>query len=798
MYMGGQDAQNCGSSEDQKLERLEEMQFPALNKHAYNASAELADAVRLHRAGDLEKAVLIYQRILARDRQNPDALHLLGVIATQEGRFEEARDLINRAIGLDPDQAAYYSNLGNAYRANRLLSEAVHCYRKALELKPDYADANYNLGRALIDLRELNLALQHLRSATLHNPNLVEAYLLSGGIYEETGKPEQAITCYRRALALQPDCSDTCIRLGSAYQKINEHLSAIPYFAQALAANLDDKHRIFNNLGISYQHTGNHKEAIRCFKTAATLKPDYAVAYYNLGLNLQLNGELDESIRVLEQAVRLKPDYGEALNLLVHQLQRTCDWSKFETHAARMADLTQSALKRKDRTCEAVYTNICTHPDPAFNYSLARSRSRDIATSAPGMPAPLVHHKPRAADDRIVLGYFSADFRNHPVAHLIRGVLNLHDRKQFKVCGYSYGRKDGSRYRSQIEHDCDHFVDIHGASSREIASRIYADKVNILIDLMGHTAGSRLDVCAVRPAPIQVTYLGFPGTTGAEFMDYIITDKIVSPPEHEPYYSEKLVYLPNCYQANNNAQEIAEDVQGRSDWELPEAGIVFSSFNQPVKIESVMFNCWMRVLQRVPASVLWLLADNPAAEDNLRRAARDCGVDSKRLIFAPKISKEKHLARMGLADLALDTRIYNGHTTTSDSLWAGVPVVTLIGTHFASRVSASILSAIGLPDLIARTLTEYEDLAVRLATDRGGLNQLKQKLALKRQSEPLFDTPLFTRHLEQAYKIIWQLVIAGEKPRHIDVASTLAAGANNNYSGGLQFVRSIKRGVTRL
>jgi protein O-GlcNAc transferase len=742
-----------------------------MEKRECQISDELESAVRLHRAGDLEKARGIYQRILAHDQQIPDALHLLGVIASQEGRFEEARNLIHRAMRLDPDQATYYSNLGNACRADNLLSEAVRCYRKAIELNPDYEEAHFNLGVALHDLGEADSALQHLHKATHLNPNMVGAHLIAGEIYEAAGKFERAVACYQHALNIQPDCIDACIRLGSAYQIIHDHLTAIPYFERALSANFAEKHRIFNNLGISYQNTGNIGEAIRCFKEAIKLNPNYATAFYNLGVNYQLNDKLDESIRVLEQAVALKPDHGEAVNLLVHQLQRTCEWSKLETYGAKMAKMTESALKMQGPTSEAVYTNVCMNSDPALNFALARSRSRKIADSAPGAAAQIVHHQPTLVTDRIVLGYFSGDFRNHPVAHLIRGVLDLHDRRAFKVCCYSFGRDDGSLYRSRIMQDCDHFVDLRGMSSHDMAIRIYADKVNILIDLMGHTAGNRLDVCAVRPAPIQVTYLGFPGTTGADFMDYIITDKIVSPPEHSAFYSEQPVYLPNCYQANDNAQEIADDLRQRGDWGLPEKAFIFSSFNQPVKIEPVMFNCWMKIMQRVPESILWLLEDNPTARNNLKQAACNCGVEPKRLVFAPKVSKERHLARMGLADLALDTRIYNGHTTTSDSLWAGVPVVTLIGTHFASRVSASILSAIGLSDLITRSLTEYGDLAVYLAKNRRELKKLKHRLSVNRRVNPLFDTAQFSRDLEQAYKTMWQIFINQEKPRHIEVVS---------------------------
>ena len=739
------------------------------NEHQF--SDKLSEAVRLHQQGDREKARRIYLRLLGNDPQNSDALHLLGVIAYQEKRFEEAQSLISRAIRLTPEQASYFSNLGNAYRANNCLSQAAGCYQKAIDLNPEYADAYYNLGNTLLDQGKFDAAVRNYQNAARLEPNLINAYLNIGLIFELQGMPAQAISSYKCALQIKSDSTEACIRLGSAFQKSENHAKAIPYFQKAVAANPDENYRLFNNLGVAHQKSGNISEAIKCFEEAVNLNPDYANAYYNLGIGYQLNGELDQAIRVLQKALALIPDYSDAINLLVHLLQRTCDWHKLETYVKKMVDLTDTAIRRQTSTAEAVYTNVCIHQDPALNFSLACSRSRDIAAQATRNETNFYHNKPSVGFDKIILGYFSADFRNHPVAQLIRGVFKLHDRDAFKVCCYSFGKDDGSIYRSQIMRDCDHFVDLQSMNSREIACRLNEDKVSILIDLMGHTSGNKMEVCAMRPAPVQVTYLGFPGTTGAEFFDYIITDKIVSPLNHKAFYSEKFVYMPHCYQVNSNVQEIADLDWRRSDVGLPDDKFVFSSFNQPVKIEPLMFDCWMKILNRVPESVLWLLWDNSMAENNLRQTAQNRGVNPGRLIFAPKLAKEEHLARMQLVNLALDTRVYNGHTTTSDSLWAGIPVVTLLGSHFASRVSASILSAIGMPDLITHDLKEYEDLAVYLASNGNQLIQLRQKLRTYRKTKPLFDTPRFVQGLEQAYQTMWQIFVNGEKPRQIEALS---------------------------
>ena len=344
----------------------------------------------------------------------------------------------------------------------------------------------------------------------------------------------------------------------------------------------------------------------------------------------------------------------------------------------------------------------------------------------------------RTSKTKIVIGYLSNDFRNHATAHLMLSLFGLHNRDEFEIFCYSYGKDDGSYYRARIQHDCDKFVDISTLSYEAAARCIYEDQVDILVDLKGYTRGNRFDICALRPAPIQVSYLGFPGTTGADFIDYIITDKIVTPKDHNPYYSEKFVYMPHCYQVNDNTQSISNKNWTKVDFGLPESCFVFCSFNQPYKIDPVLFGIWMRILRQVPEAVLWLIVENKIAEDNLRREAEARGVQSERLIFAKRLPKDEHLSRLKFADLALDTRIYNGHTTTSDALWAGVPVITLQGSHFASRVSSSILSAIGIPDLITYSLEEYEALAIRLAHNPAELKEIRQRSAKNRLDMPLF------------------------------------------------------------
>jgi protein O-GlcNAc transferase len=407
--------------------------------------------------------------------------------------------------------------------------------------------------------------------------------------------------------------------------------------------------------------------------------------------------------------------------------------------------------------------------DPAVNLANAKAWSRKNLQPLSNAKTRSTFEVRRQQKNKLTVGYLSADFHDHATAHLMRSLFGRHDREKFEIHCYSYGPDDNSRYRKQIIEESDQFIDIRGDSHINAARRIYAGAVDILVDLKGHTRGARLGILACRPAPVQVHYLGYPGTTGADFIDYLITDRIVTPEDHAAYYSEKLVYLPHCYQVNDDLQEIATRDWLRSALGLPDKGFVFSSFNLPYKIDPVIFDSWMRILQQVPESVLWLFDDNQNARRNLRREAADRGIKPDRLVFAQKIGKVEHLSRLKSADLALDTRIVNGHTTTSDALWAGVPVVTLQGSHFASRVSSSLLHAVGLPELVTDGLEEYEKLAVRLALRPAELKAVCRKLNMHRLKEPLFDTARFVRNLERAYTEMWWIFSEGRAPTQIEV-----------------------------
>ena len=522
-------------------------------------------------------------------------------------------------------------------------------------------------------------------------------------------------------------------------------------------------------LGVIASQVGKHDLAIDLIQQAITKSPKNFIYYNNLGHVFKRLDQLDDAILCYEKALQIQPEYPDALSQLVHLLQQSCAWQKLDGLSEKLDGFTQTALNSGTKPAESPYINVTRHADPDLNFKVAKFWADNITHHTSGLDFAFSFNGRRKNNSKIVVGYLSNDFRHHPTAHLTLSLFGLHNRQEFKVYGYSYGIDDGSWYRERIIGDCDKFIDLRYLSFEEAARRIYADQVDILVDLMGHIAGNRLEICALRPTPIQVSYLGFPGTSGADFFDYIIADRIVTPEQHLPYYSEQIVYMPHCYQINDHNQAISQKPYQRQDFDLPEDRFVFASFNQAHKIDPVMFDIWMNILREVPQSVLWLFGRHDTVVNNLRQEAENRGIGSDRLIFTGKLPKDEHLARHRLADLFLDTRIYTGHTSTSDALWAGVPVITLQGDHFASRVSASILTAMGLPELITSSLGEFQNLAVQLARQREQLHEIRQRLISNRNTAPLFDTLRFVGNLEKAFNQMWEIYCNGDTPRHLEV-----------------------------
>jgi protein O-GlcNAc transferase len=583
------------------------------------------------------------------------------------------------------------------------------------------------------------------------------------------GRFGEALELMQKAVTKNPGDAQAQQNLGAMLARQGRLEEAAAYFTRAIA--IDPRNvSAQTNLGLIYQSRGQIEAAAGCYRKAIAADPNAAEGHSRLAAALKDAGDLPGAIASARRALELRPNYTEALGNLIHYLQHVCEWRELPALEAKLDGLTAPALARGVKCGESPLLSVVRSADPVRNLRVARAASKDLLASMASLNMHFPHDRRRGPRKKLTIGYLSGDFRNHPVAHLVRGLFQRHDRNRFRVIGYSYGPDDGSAYRSHIASSCDLFVDLRSTGTAPGARRIYEDGVDILIELTGYVAGHRLDIPALRPAPLQVSWLGFPGSTGASFFDYAIADPIVLPQGEAQTFAERPIWMPHSYQINDSGQPISAKTFRRAEFRLPENAFVFCCFNNTYKIEPLMFDLWMRLLKAVPGSVLWSLRSNPQAEENLRREAVARGVAADRLLFDGKLPKDQHLARLALADLALDTRIYNGHTTSSDALWAGVPLVGYSGSHFASRVSASLLTNLGLPELIATSLERYEALVLELVRDPARLRSIRRILAERRMRWPLFDTGRFVRNLEAALVGIWNIYESNKPPRPIVVA----------------------------
>ncbi|MEX2298346.1 MAG: hypothetical protein WD715_13095, partial [Dongiaceae bacterium] len=505
-------------------------------------------------------------------------------------------------------------------------------------------------------------------------------------------------------------------------------------------------------------------------RRAIALIPRLTIAGLTLACLCRDTGAAAEAIAQLRAALEIEPDHGPALAHLVHQLQQACDWAELEHLGARLDRANEAALAAGTVPPEPAFANLARIEDPANNLAVARGWTGPLARIA--MLAPITIRAAAGASIRIA--YLSNDLQDHPVGQLVAGLLARHDRNRLHVSIYSWGQDDGSATRAQIRGAVDSFVDIAGLDHQAAARRIRKDGIELLIDLKGHTQGQRLEIMAARPAPVQATFLAFPGSSGAGFIDYIVADRIVLPPEHRAYYTEQPVWLPHCY-LPAIAPEPTADAGTRADWGLPADAPVLASFNNGYKIEPVLFDAWMAILARVSGAVLWLHRYNDLVAGNLRREAVLRDIDPARLVFADRPDRAIHLARLSHADLALDTRIFNGHATTIDTLAAGVPVIALRGRHFASRVTASALEAAGLEELVTETIAEYVERSVSLLTERTHLGSLRRRLRGERERLPLFDAAGYARAFDAALIAMAERYRAGQKPGAIELRANDAS-----------------------
>ena len=698
--------------------------------------------------GRHEEALACYRKVLALRPRHVDAHYNIGTLFKHLGRNDEAVSAYQSALALAPDYADCHNNLGTVYDQMGRLEEAIACYRKVFALDPNHVHAHNNLGNALQAQGRLNEAIECYERALSISPDFADALINLGNVRARQGLFGDAQARYEKVLVLDHRSVDAHRNLGALLKMQGRLEEAIIHYRMALALE-PGRARICNDLGNACREHGDFDEAAACYRKAIAMDPQQAHAHYNLAETLKLHGRFDEAIAAYERALALKPDYFQALGGLAHLRQHVCDWQGIEVLWDRL---------RRDAFGK---TNAGVSPFSLLSMPSSAEEHLACATAwASQHLAPLIASRAglrfefsaRPASGKLRVGYLSWDFHRHATSYLIAELFELHDRARFEIFAYSCGPDDGSAIRARIKSASDCFVDVAHESFIAAAQRIYGDGVDILVDLKGYTQGARTQIIALRPAPIQVNWLGYPGTMGTDCIDYIIADPFIIPEGMERCYAEKVVRLPGCYQINDRRREVSERTPTREECGLPAQGFVFCCFNQTYKILPEMFALWMRVMQAVPESVLWLLETNQWVAGNLRRAAAAKGIAPERLVFAPRKPQAEHLARYRVVDLAIDTLPYASHTTASDALWMGCPLVTCVGETFASRVAGSILTSAGLTQLVTNSLGQYERLILELATHRDALRDFQRKLRENRDSCELFDTPRFVSNLERSYE----------------------------------------------
>lgn len=700
------------------------------NDHAverlFKANSLLTQALALHQAGKLIKAEQLYRKILQIQPDNYDCLHLLGIIHYQRGEHSEAICLFDKVLKHNPKFSSAHNNRGNALKEMSRFDEALASYDQAIALQSADADVFNNRGVVLYELKRFAEALVSCDRAFAIKPDHAKALNTRANILKELKRYDEALASCDKAVSLMPDYVDA-----------------------------------FNTRGVVLYEMRRFDEALTSYDQALAIKSDDAEVIKNRANLLARLKRFSEAVTAYNKATKHGPNQRYLDGLRLYAKMSICDWDGFEADCSHL----KSAIASGNPASQP-FTLLAVAAEPALQRKCAELYIADKCSPA---PAPLWRGE-RYAHQRIRIAYVSADLREHPVAVLTAGLFECHDRSRFETIAVATGFDAQDRMSKRLKASFDQFYDAQTMSDREAAELIRDLEVDIAVDLNGFTEGSRLNIFASRPAPIQVNYLGYAGTMGRNYWDYIIADRFVIPEKQKGDYSEEIVYLPDSFMPSDSGRKISDRTPSRIDAGLPENGFVFCCFNNSYKITPDAFDIWMRLLRGVDGSVLWLSASSSTAMQNLRNEATKRGISSDRLIFAPRVeSNEDHLARHRLADLFLDTFCYNAHATANDALWASVPILTCSGSAFANRVAGSLLNSIGLPEMITHSLEEYEALALKLARQPDFLAAIKQKLARQRETYPLFNTRRFTRHIEAAHQTMWERYQRGEPPQSFAV-----------------------------
>jgi predicted O-linked N-acetylglucosamine transferase (SPINDLY family) len=730
------------------------MAEPLPSRHDDAIVVEAADyAVKFHQLGMLAEAEQFYDAILKVKPDHFKALHLLGVLRQQQGNRVEALRLTSEALAANSRSADALCTFGAVLDALERHEEALAAYDQALAMEKDRAEALVSHGIALVQLGRNQEALEAFDGALAIKEHHLEARINRGVALTHLGRVQEALEAFDGALAINEHHPEALVSRGVALLHLGRVRESLAAFDKAIEVQPDHAMALSNRV-LALLALGRHGEVLDCCDRALAVNPRDAETLYIRGNTLWRLGRLEYAIDSYEQAWAL--NHARALSMLALYRLTIADWVR----AGKLSEVLSARIAAGDFIYP--FTSVVFGFDPLDQLKAAKNYLR---VCLPVVPKPFGHSTGLPAD-KLRIAYVSSDFRQHAVASAIAELFERHDRTRFEIVGVSLSPDDASGIRTRIVSSFDRFHDVAADTDANIAKLLDDLQVHIAVDLNGPTQGSRPGVWAYRGAPLQVVYLGYPATTGAEYIDYILADETVLPFEEQPFFTERIVHLPDCYHANDATRRISTQTPARSALGLPDQGLVFCCFNKSSKITGPVFGVWMRLLAQVPGSVLWLSGMNDLAQANLRREAAARSVDPQRLIFAPHVDRvEDHLARHRAADLFLDTLPYNAHSTAIDALWAGLPVVTCIGTSFAGRVGASLLKAAGLPELVTNSLADYEVLALRLAADPALLPSIRRKLDNNRLSCRLFDSDRFCRHVEAAYTTMWDIHRNGDRPR---------------------------------
>jgi predicted O-linked N-acetylglucosamine transferase (SPINDLY family) len=728
--------------------------------------------------GDLGAAEGAFRAALSRNPNFPDAYNNLGVIYDRLGRLPEAIESFRHATRIRPDYVTGHLNLGDGLLRLARCAEAAEAYRNAVALQPSDASIHADLGAALLAAKDYTAASAALERALSLNPQLAGATANLGEALRNLGATEQAAAAFRRALTMAPEMAEAHLGLGRVAASLGHASEALQclqaaarakrgdgpialtiaglleplgYADQALAVLGDcaalNPHNadLQDALGELRLRTGNPRDALECFERSLTLDPNRARSWLNCGRAQETLGSYEAAIACVERAARLAPGDSQADALLASCAFRICDWS--------LADRSVAELRASAHGIDQLHPFLLLAADlePAAAAESLRRRGRALARPATMMQAA------RHAHDRLRIAYLSPDFREHAVAHALAGVIERHDRQRFRSIGISLTTPSPGGVGLRLQSAFEEFLDASTMSDRTVAEWMRQHEVDVAVDLAGYTSGARPAIFGFRAAVAQVNYLGFPGSTGRDCIDFIIADDVIVPPSDESQFTERVLRMPHCYLPFDDARSAGDVPMSRREAGLPQQAFVFCAFSNGYKIARPLFEIWMSLLRELPQSVLWLRNMGPAAAANLQSAAVSMGVAAERLIFAPFIEcMDSHLARLHLADVFLDTRPYNAHTTAAEALWADLPVITCPGGRFAGRVGASVLHAAGLDELICADLPSYRAHALRLARSPELLRNLREKIAALKSTAPLFDTLRYTRDLESTLTRAWR------------------------------------------